>query len=121
MMTKTKTILLALVLALTSCKSVVLRDASVYWNEIRFFEMALQKNKALLMAHLRDGSCSCDEQGKWSDVVCQESADTVAVLEARLAWHVAQMEYLGRFNAKEPPTEEPPIPDSSYLCNGDSL
>lgn len=115
---KNKLALLTLLLCLTSCKTtgVILRDPDVYWNEIRFVDMALTQNTELLKAHIDAGHCSCDADGKWNSELCEKSAANVATLEARLDWHLAQMEYLGRFKEKKEPGELPEIPDSSYLC-----
>ena len=104
--------------SLTGCKSVLVRDKNVYWNEIRFFEMALKQNSDHLKKMIQSGACECDENGKWTTSDCKKAAGNVAVVEARLDWHVAQMKYLGKFQAEAPPEEEPPIPDSSYLCPG---
>jgi len=106
------------VFIMAGCKQVILRDPDVYWNEVKFFEMALKQNTELLKHYVQSGACSCDDTGEWSTPECKKSAGNIAVIEARLDWHVAQMEYLGKFQASPPPEEEPEIPDPSYLCPG---
>lgn len=101
-----------------SCKRVILRDPDVYWNEIRFFEMALKQNTQILREYVESGACSCDEEGNWTEDVCERAATNVVTIESRLGWHVANMEYLGKFNADPPPEQEPEIPSPSTLCPG---
>lgn len=110
-----KWMMLVCVLVLSGCKSVLIRDTEVYWNEIKFFEMALKQNTKLLKDYVQSGACSC-EDGEWTTPECKRAASNVVVIEARLDWHLAQMEYLGKFKSSPPPEQEPEIPAASILC-----
>ena len=98
------------------CKRIVLRDPEVYKNEVFFLQMALEQDTDLLEAHLNDGSCSCDEDGAWSNETCETTALNVLVVRARLDWHVAQMMYLGNVIKERPPETPPEVADPSTLC-----
>ena len=105
--------------ALGGCKrgSVVLRDAETYKNEVYLLQMAIEQDTELLAEHLKDGSCSCDEDGAWNNDVCEASAFNVLVMRKRLDWHVAMMMYLGNLS-EENPGEEPPVSEEEVteLC-----
>ena len=100
----------------TACEKpgTVLRDPEVYRNEVAFLQMAIEQDTELLLEHLNDGSCSC-EDGEWNNEVCEMSALNVVVMEARLEWHIAMMMYLGNLS-EENPGDEPEVPDPSTLC-----
>jgi hypothetical protein len=113
--------LAALATASTGCKKgkTVLRDPEVYKNEIGFLQMALEQDTELLEAHLKDGSCSCDEDGAWNNETCEMSALNVLVVQARLGWHVDMMMYLGGLSEERPPEDPPEVAEPSTLCPGD--
>lgn len=111
-------ILISSLLAITvgGCKSIVLRDAGVYRNEVAFFQLALEQDTELLASHLADGTCSCDADGSWSSDVCETTALNILVIRHRLKWHLAMMKYFIR-DADERPSKDPPeVPATSTLC-----
>lgn len=108
--------LIACFFLLAGCKKVILRDTNTYKNEVYFLQMALEQNTELLAAHLQDGSCSCNEDGAWSNEVCETTALNIVVLQSRLQWHVDMMMYLANV-IKERPGPEPEVEDPSTLCS----
>jgi hypothetical protein len=102
---------------LFSCKAAI-RDPKVYAAELDFIDAAtdeqVARGKALIQA-----SCRCSEvMGVYGfDMIqCHELAETVLVVEARVAYHTAFMRYLGGLTKERPPKESPGIPDPNTLC-----
>jgi len=106
----------AILVASTGCKKpgVVLRDPEVYRAEVEFLQITIEQDTELLVEHISDGSCSC-EDGEWNNEVCETSALNVVVMQARLQWHVDMMMFLGNLS-QENPGDEPEVPDPSTLC-----
>jgi hypothetical protein len=115
---KWKFILFFAMLVVPSCQktNVVLRDPVVYRNEVAFFQLALEQDTELLVAHLADGSCTCDEAGAWSSELCETTAINVLVIQIRLQWHLDMMSYLSRAIDTRPALEPPSVPEPSTLC-----
>jgi len=99
------------------CKKggVALRDPEVYRNEIAFMQMALEQDTELLQQHLNDGSCSCKD-GEWVEMVCEDSALNILVIQHRLQYHVDLMLYNAKMETTRPPAEPPEVPEPSSLC-----
>jgi len=110
-------VLLVLVLSLFGCNTVV-RNKSVYREELNFIDAASDEtvvNGKALIASM----CECSEiEGVkgFATVECQNLAETVLVVEARVKYHTNMM----RFNSgliEERPSEDPPeVPDTNTLC-----
>ena len=119
-MTRVKiTIVGAMLMAtLGGCKQgkVVLRDPEVYKNEIGVFQMGIEQQVELLKGFVA-ASCSCDEDGAWSTIECEDAALQIVTWEARLDWHVDMAMYNGGL-LSERPGDEPPVSeeDMAALC-----
>lgn len=100
------------------CKKVVVRDANVYKAEIDFIDSAseeqVERGKALIAKE-----CECAEVVGivgFTTTECQNLAETIVVLEARMKYHTAFMRYLGGLSDDRPPKDPPDVPDASSLC-----
>jgi hypothetical protein len=114
-------LLASICVAATGCKKpgVVLRDPEVYKNEITFFQMALEQDTDLLAEHLADGTCSCDDSGTWNNVLCEDTALNVLVIQHRLQYHVDLALYNAGMKEERPPKDPPEVPEPSTLCPSD--
>lgn len=100
------------------CKDVVVRDAKVYRAELEFVDAAateqVERGKAIIEAE-----CTCEEvvgiKG-FATKECQDLAETVLTIEARMTYHTNFMRYLGGLSEKRPPKEPPPVLDTNTLC-----
>lgn len=111
-------VLFVLALLLLGCNKTTVRDAATYNEELNFFDAASEEvvtnGKALI-----EKTCECaeieDVKG-FTTVECQDLAETILVLEARVKYHTNMM----RFNSgltEERPSEDPPVvPDANTLC-----
>lgn len=111
-------ILVLVVLSFCGCKSVAIRDAKVYSAELDFVDAAVdeqvERGKALIAKE-----CRCSEvMGTvgFETKECQELAETVLVIEARMRYHTAFMRYLGGISEERPAKEAPKVPDTGMLC-----
>jgi hypothetical protein len=94
-----------------------LRDPDVYKNEIAFLQMSLEQDTELLR-HYLGTSCTCDEEGMWTSIECEDTALNVLVIENRLQYHVDLMLYNAKLLDERPPKDPPAVPDPSTLCAG---
>jgi hypothetical protein len=111
-------VLLVLVLSLFGCNKSVVRNKSVYREELNFIDAAsdetVMNGKALIAS-----MCECSEiEGVkgFTTAECRNLAETVLVVEARVKYHTNMM----RFNSgliEERPSEDPPeVPETNTLC-----
>lgn len=106
---------LALLTALPSCKRYVVRDAEVYNTELAWFQQAGEQT-AELASEMVERGCTCDEDGYFEDPVCEELADNIVTIRARMAWHIEMARYNAGVTETRPPEEPPEIPPAESLC-----
>ena len=116
-MTQRFAIVLALV-AFAGCKRYVVRDGKTYNAELAWFEKAGAET-AELSAELVKRGCTCDEDGYFEDDVCEELADNVVTIRARMSWHVEMARYNAQLTNERPSKDPPEIPPAESLCPGD--
>lgn len=100
------------------CAPPAVRDSGVYGAEVDFVEEATREHVEHSMVVLRE-ECTCIEVSGvlgWETAACQDLAETVAVLRARMAYHTAFMRYLGGLSDVRPEEEPPDVPEASSLC-----
>ena len=102
-------------LLLSSCKRYVVRDASVYDAELAWFEQAGTQTAAFA-TKLVERHCECDEDGYFTDLECEELAENIVVIRARMEWHEAMARYNAGLTEERPPKEPPEIPPAESLC-----
>ncbi len=110
--------LVVVVLFLSGCASVAVRDLSTYRNEVKFLAAASTQEADAIEA-LMPAACKCEEQGGekyWATQECETAADLVQTVRARVPYHVAMMLYLGGDTEERPPKDPPEIPNSTDLC-----
>ena len=79
-----KVILLGLLALASACTRV--RDEATYRTEINFTSQALAAANTHQRALLRGQQCQCSEN-VWTPAVCQDAAESLAVLTSRWNWH----------------------------------
>jgi hypothetical protein len=111
-------VLLVLVLSLFGCNKTVVRDAATYKEELDFFDAASEEvvtnGKALITK-----TCECAEiEGVkgFTTAECQNLAETVLVLEARVKYHTNMMRFNSGLTEERPSEELPVVPNVNTLC-----
>lgn len=106
-------------LFLSGCASqVAVRDLSTYRNEVKFLAAASTQEADAIEA-LMPIACKCEEQDGekyWLTQECENAADLVQTVRARVPYHVAMMLYLGGDTEERPPKDPPEIPKATDLC-----
>jgi hypothetical protein len=97
---------------------IVVREAKVYKAELQFIDAATQEisERSQSMLNLK---CECEEVAGEKGFVskeCQQLAETVVVLKARMAYHTNMMRYLGGLIEERPPKDPPEVPAPNTLC-----
>lgn len=105
------------VLALAGCKHYVVRDGKTYNAELAWFQEA-GAGTAELSAELVARECTCDEDGYFEDAVCEELADNIVTIRARMEWHIEMARYNAQLTKERPPKDPPEIPPAESLCPG---
>ena len=100
---------------LASCKRYVVRNAEVYNAELAWFQQAGEQT-AELSAELVEKGCVCDEDGYFEDPTCEDLADNIVTIRARMAWHVEMARYNAGVTETRPPKDPPEIPAAESLC-----
>ncbi len=111
--------LVVVVLFISGCASqVAVRDLSTYRNEVKFLAAAsIQSADAL--EGLMPVQCKCEEQNGerfWPTQECEDAADLIQTVRARVPYHVAMMLYLAGDAEDRPPEVPPEIPKATDLC-----
>ena len=107
-------VMAAVLFVAASCDKVAVRDATVYKAEVDFVSAAseetIENGKAVI-----EKFCFCKD-GAWTTVECEHLAETVVVLQARMAYHTSFMLYLGGMSEERPAKDPPEIPENASLC-----
>lgn len=98
----------------TSCDENIIRDRQVYETELDFFEK-VSIDEADLLNRMVQEHCTCVD-GKFENLNCQESAEAVVVVRARLPWHKEMSRYNAGLTSTRPSEEPPAIPPATSLC-----
>jgi len=100
------------------CKDVAVRDAKVYKAELEFVDAAsdesVTRGKAVITTE-----CTCEtvmDITGFATPECNDLAETILTIEARMAYHTNFMRYLGGLSDKRPPKDPPDVPDTNTLC-----
>lgn len=109
-------LLTLLAVGLTGCKSYVVRDGKTYTAELAWFEQAGSET-AELSAEMVEKNCEC-EDGAFTDPVCEDLADNIVTIRARMKWHVEMARHNAQLTEERPPKEPPEIPPAESLCPG---
>ena len=104
-------------LSMAGCKQYIVRDGQTYNAEIAWFGEA-GSGTAELSRQLVERECTCDEDGYFEDAVCEELADNIVTIEARMEWHQEMARYNAGLTEERPPKEPPEIPPAESLCPG---
>lgn len=97
------------------CGNYIVRNGEVYNAELDWFQQA-GKQTAELSAELVERNCTCDEDGYFEDATCEELADNILTIRARMAWHVAMARYNAGVIDTRPPEKPPEIPPVESMC-----
>lgn len=95
------------------CKAAV-RDKGVYQAEIDFVRAASEESIDNAKAML-DEFCVC-EDGEFMSSACEDMAETVAVMDARMSYHLDFMLFLGGVSEERPPKDPPEIAPAEEFC-----
>lgn len=106
--------LVVLLLTAGSCQEQVVRESVVYETELAFFEKASQEQSRLLQRFVRE-DCSCSN-GKFNTAYCEQVAENLVVVNARMQWHLDMARYNANIIAKRPQKNPPAIPAPESLC-----
>lgn len=93
----------------------VVRDKKVYKTEVKFMSKASLDQAKLLKQWVAE-NCKCDSHGHFTTDLCNKSAKTALVIEARVPWHADMMNYNGSVTDKRPPKDPPEVPGIKTLC-----
>lgn len=112
-----KLLLITFCLLASGCKSISIRDASTYKNEVNFVE-ELAKQQAAAAQEMVAYHCGCTPEGEWKTERCEDAAELAVIALARIGYHADMMRYLGGMTEERPPKDPPPIPENNTLCPG---
>lgn len=112
-------IMVYLAIASIGCQGkIVVRDAKVYKAELEFFDAASREVSERAQAII-DLKCECEEVAGTKGFItreCQQLAETILVLKARMGYHTNMMRHLGGLIEERPPKDPPEVPEPSTLC-----
>lgn len=93
---------------LLACPSNVIRNPSVYANEVEWIDMAMEESTSHMEMFLVE-QCLCVPQ---PHAMCEDVEETYLVLHYRWGWHRDMMLWMGDLLDERPPEVPPVIPDS---------
>lgn len=105
---------LSSLLLLASCKQYIVRDADVYEAELVWFEKAGTQTAAFA-AEMVELHCVC-EDGYFVEPVCEDLADNIVTIGARMEWHKAMARYNAGLAEERPAKTPPEIPPAELMC-----
>lgn len=112
-------VVLTAVFAAIGCHGKIsVREAKVYKAELEFIDAASKEisERSQKVINLK---CECEEIAGVKGFVsreCQQLAETVVVLKARMEYHTNMMRHLGGLIEDRPPKDPPEVPEPSTLC-----
>ena len=112
---------LVLVVVLSGCGGVSVRDPVVYETELDFIAKASDEQskrmERLIEMYCRFATLSSeDKELAFTMAICEESAGTLQVVKARMPWHIDMMKYLGGIKDERPAKDPPKVPPGTDLC-----
>ena len=114
-----KVIIAILAFTFLGCGPAV-RDKEVYGAEIDFMDAAATEQVENGIALINE-ACKCESVAGINGFVteaCQDLAQTIVVVRARMQYHTQFMRYLGGISKTRPPEEPPEVPDPNTVCPG---